>query len=164
MSSSVSAQTFNASNYPAPLTVPSAESDWIKSFLEAKSKEYPRISQRGDGQSSDWSKDKTRCNETNTWAFTFDDGPSEHTELALQALASVNKTGLFFVTGSQAVQYPQVLKKAADAGHEIGSHSWSHKALTTLTNGQIVAELVWTSKIIKEITGKTPTFMRPPCK
>lgn len=36
------------------------------------------------------------------------------------------------------------------------------QALTTLTNEQIVAELGWTRKIIKEVTGVSPTSMRPP--
>ena len=42
--------------------------------------------------------------------------------------------------------------------------SWSHKYLTTLSNEQIVAEIMWTAKLIKEITGVTPNIVRPPCK
>ena len=37
-----------------------------------------------------------------------------------------------------------------------------HKPLTSLTNAQIVAELGWTRKAIKDVLGVTPTTMRPP--
>lgn len=48
------------------------------------------------------------------------------------------------------------------SGHEISVHTWSHPALTKLTNEQIVAELGWTRKAIQAVTGVTPTTMRPP--
>ncbi|KAF8754582.1 Polysaccharide deacetylase [Rhizoctonia solani] len=41
-------------------------------------------------------------------------------------------------------------------------HTWSHPSLTTLSTEQIIAELGWTKKAIKEITGVTPNTMRPP--
>jgi len=41
-------------------------------------------------------------------------------------------------------------------------HTWSHPALTTLSNEQIIAELGWTKKIIKDVLGVTPNMMRPP--
>ena len=40
--------------------------------------------------------------------------------------------------------------------------TWSHPALTTLTNEQIVAELGWSRKTIKDITGVTVRTFRPP--
>lgn len=160
----VSCQSFNLTNYPEPNAVPSSNIEWIKSFLESRNGSIPNLPQRQGDQGSDWSKDKNKCNQANTWAFTFDDGPSEHTEVALAALAATNKTGLFFVTGSQALENPAILKKIADAGHEIGSHTWSHQSLTSLSTTQVVAELAWSLRLIKQITGKTPTFMRPPCK
>jgi peptidoglycan/xylan/chitin deacetylase (PgdA/CDA1 family) len=40
--------------------------------------------------------------------------------------------------------------------------TWSHPQLTTLTNEQIVAELGWTRKIIKDVIGVTTLTFRPP--
>jgi len=40
--------------------------------------------------------------------------------------------------------------------------SWSHPQLTTLTNEQIVAELGWTRKLIKDVIGVTTLTFRPP--
>lgn len=48
------------------------------------------------------------------------------------------------------------------SGHQLSVHTWAHPYLTTLTNEQIVAELGWTKKIIKDVTGVTPNTMRPP--
>jgi peptidoglycan/xylan/chitin deacetylase (PgdA/CDA1 family) len=47
-------------------------------------------------------------------------------------------------------------------GHEICSHTWSHSALTTLTNEQIIAEIRWTEKAIRDVIGVTPRYLRPP--
>jgi peptidoglycan/xylan/chitin deacetylase (PgdA/CDA1 family) len=47
-------------------------------------------------------------------------------------------------------------------GHQIAVHTWSHPMLTTLTDEEIVAELGWSKRIIKDLLGVTPTMMRPP--
>jgi len=48
------------------------------------------------------------------------------------------------------------------SGHQLSVHTWSHHHLTTLSNEEIIAELGWTKKAIKDITGLTPNTMRPP--
>ena len=72
-----------------------------------------------------------------------DDGPSPFTPLVLKALADRGLKATFFVIGSNILTNPQILYDAFTAGHSIGIHTWSHKYLTTLTNDQIVAEVVW---------------------
>ena len=64
--------------------------------------------------------------------------------------------------GSRCAQFPETLQVEYMSGHQIGVHTWSHPYLTTLTNEQIIAELGWTKKVIKDILGVTPNFMRPP--
>ncbi|KAL0569560.1 hypothetical protein V5O48_012401 [Marasmius crinis-equi] len=68
----------------------------------------------------------------------------------------------FFVVGSRVISRPDILREEYMSGHEISVHTWSHTALTTLTNEQIVAELGWTRKAIKDVLGVTPTTMRAP--
>jgi peptidoglycan/xylan/chitin deacetylase (PgdA/CDA1 family) len=41
-------------------------------------------------------------------------------------------------------------------------HSWSHTDFTTLNDGQIIAEIIWTARIVKELTGVTPRIVRLP--
>jgi peptidoglycan/xylan/chitin deacetylase (PgdA/CDA1 family) len=63
--------------------------------------------------------------------LTFDDGPWEkNTEMVLKALAEECTTGIFFEIGKHATYYPEIAKKVYAAGHTIGTHTWSHIALT----------------------------------
>jgi hypothetical protein len=106
--------------------------------------------------------DIVACPEKYTWGVSFDDGPSGYTEYLLDYLTEKNITATFFVVGSRVVDRSNILIEEYMSGHEISVHTWSHPALTSLTNQQIVAELGWTRKIIKDAIGVTPTTMRPP--
>lgn len=106
--------------------------------------------------------DITACPSKMTWGVSFDDGPGFYTQELLNYLASKNLTSTFFVIGSRIVERPQVLVEEYMAGHEIAVHTWSHRPLTMLTTAQVVAELGWARKAIKDVIGVTPTLMRPP--
>lgn len=106
--------------------------------------------------------DITACPNKLTWGVSFDDGPGFYTQELLDYLASKNLTSTFFVIGSRIVERPQVLVEEYMAGHEIAVHTWSHRPLTMLTTQQVVAELGWARKAIKDVIGVTPTLMRPP--
>ncbi|CAO3565402.1 unnamed protein product [Mortierella alpina] len=106
--------------------------------------------------------DVVACELPNTWGLTFDDGPRNTTEPLLDFLKAHKLKATFFVMGSNAVQFPEVLKREVAEGHHIASHTWSHHALTTLTNEEIVAEMKWTEQAIYDITGIRPKYMRAP--
>jgi peptidoglycan/xylan/chitin deacetylase (PgdA/CDA1 family) len=97
-----------------------------------------------------------------TWGLTYDDGPSPYTPTLVNYLNSQNLKATFFVVGSRVVASPPLLQAMYSAGHQIAVHTWSHPALTTLSNEAIIAELGWTMKAIKEVLGVTPNQMRPP--
>ncbi len=61
--------------------------------------------------------------------LTFDDGPWPTTKLVLEALAHHCTKATFFTIGKHATYYPEVLKKVVDAGHTVGTHTWSHANL-----------------------------------
>jgi peptidoglycan/xylan/chitin deacetylase (PgdA/CDA1 family) len=110
-----------------------------------------------------WLEDVTSCPAPNAWAFTYDGGPlAAYQPKALSDLSTRNIKGTFFFTGSAILYNPQLLIDTYKAGHAIAFHTWSHPYLTTLTNDQIVVELYWNMRIIKEIIGVTPTLFRPP--
>ncbi|KAI8986515.1 hypothetical protein BDB01DRAFT_785885 [Pilobolus umbonatus] len=96
------------------------------------------------------------------WGLTFDDGPSDVSPILYDFLKSTNQKATLFLLGENIVKFPELVKRAFDDGHEIAIHTWTHTAMTTLTNAQIVAELKWTELVIKEITGFSPRFFRPP--
>jgi peptidoglycan/xylan/chitin deacetylase (PgdA/CDA1 family) len=63
--------------------------------------------------------------------LTFDDGPwPVNTPSVLKTLADECTTGIFFPIGKHATYEPELLKKVLEAGHTIGSHTWSHETLT----------------------------------
>ena len=96
-------------------------------------------------------------------AMTFDDGPSSVlTPRLLDILKQRNIKATFFVLGQLVQEHPEILARAAAEGHEIGNHSWDHKALNKLGEGGLQHELADTSAEITKSIGKPVTIMRPP--
>jgi peptidoglycan/xylan/chitin deacetylase (PgdA/CDA1 family) len=74
--------------------------------------------------------------------LTFDDGPwPGNTERVLKALADNCTKAIFFPIGKHAGYHPEILKQVAKAGHTIGSHTWSHKDLSKLSDDDAKAEI-----------------------
>ena len=66
--------------------------------------------------------------------LTFDDGPwPGHTPAVLKALAEQCTKAVFFPIGKHAGWHPEIMKQVAAAGHTVGSHTWSHKDLSKLS-------------------------------
>lgn len=60
--------------------------------------------------------------------LTFDDGPSHQTTpKVLEALRAHCTKAIFFMVGRMAVAYPDMVRTVEEAGHTIGSHTWSHR-------------------------------------
>src|SRR6476661_1913101 len=74
--------------------------------------------------------------------LTFDDGPwPGHTPAVLKALADQCTKALFFSIGKHASWHPELLKQVAAAGHTVGSHTWSHKDLSKMTEQEAIDEI-----------------------
>jgi peptidoglycan-N-acetylglucosamine deacetylase len=96
-------------------------------------------------------------------ALTFDDGPNPpYTTQVLALLKQYHIHATFFCVGSQVAAYPDLLRQEVADGHTIGNHSWSHPFLSSLSTTQIKNEITMTSDIIQQVTGKRPSFFRPP--
>ncbi|WVQ81267.1 hypothetical protein IAT38_003390 [Cryptococcus sp. DSM 104549] len=167
-------------NYPALDVTPPTDSDEVKGWLAAidltKVPSYNVTT--GDCSTSPsamtdgrcwWTcggctrdTDITTCPDKATFGLSYDDGPSPFTPLLLDYLNEVNIKSTFFVVGSRVLSRPEMVQAEYMAGHQLSVHTWSHSALTTLTNEQIVAELGWTQKVIRDVTGVTPNTFRPP--
>jgi peptidoglycan-N-acetylglucosamine deacetylase len=96
-------------------------------------------------------------------ALTFDDGP--HATLTPKLLDILKEKGVkvtFFVLGECVVANPAVLQRAAAEGHEIGNHSWDHKALTKGGGSGVAMEINQTNAAIENAIGRKPTLVRPP--
>ena len=96
-------------------------------------------------------------------AITFDDGPSPvWTPEILDVLKEHNVKATFFMVGKHLERYPQVGKRVAEEGHEIGNHTYLHHVLLYYTNDELHLELKYTEYLIESITGKKATLFRPP--
>ena len=51
----------------------------------------------------------------------------------LELLAAAQVRGTFFVLGPIAVERPELVRRIAAAGHELGCHGWSHDAVYEMT-------------------------------
>lgn len=95
-------------------------------------------------------------------ALTFDDGPSDYTDMILDCLEEYGQRATFFVCGYTAVNYPDQIARADYIGCEIGNHTYGHANLTTLDRMGIASQLDSTDKIIELATGHPATVIRPP--
>lgn len=96
-------------------------------------------------------------------AITFDDGPhATNTPHLLDILAKRNIKATFFVLGECAAEHPQILKRIAEEGHEIGNHSWSHPSFAKMSNEGVRGQIERTQSLIQSTTGKRPSILRPP--
>jgi peptidoglycan/xylan/chitin deacetylase (PgdA/CDA1 family) len=94
--------------------------------------------------------------------LTIDDGPSVHTEPLLEALARLERRAVFFVVGQHIHEHPRQLDAIAEAGHEIGNHTFDHVALNELDEAGIRDQLIRCNEAIEAHGISTPTLFRPP--
>ncbi len=100
----------------------------------------------------------------NVVAFTFDDGPDPmFTPQVLERLAAHGAKATFFVVGARAEQFPDLVRRTIREGHELGSHSYGHGLLFHFSRARAMArEIQRGIDVVKELTGKSPRFFRPP--
>lgn len=106
---------------------------------------------------------KSHDNSLKKIALTFDDGPHpEYTEKILGVLAENEIKATFFMIGENVSRRPELVKRIAEAGHEIGNHTWSHRKTWKLDYGALLDELNRTEDAIFEACGMRPSLFRPP--
>ncbi len=96
-------------------------------------------------------------------ALTFDDGPDpKYTPQILDVLRKYHVPATFFVIGQNAESYPTLVRQMLSDGHEIGSHSYTHPNMGTVSDERAVLELNATQRALESITGRTVRLFRPP--
>lgn len=96
-------------------------------------------------------------------------GTTNENDVGLAAGASLrdvldahDATATFFVVSSVAESHPDIIRKFAEEGHEIASHTHSHALLTDLDAGARREELERSRKILRDITGQQIEGFRAP--
>jgi peptidoglycan/xylan/chitin deacetylase (PgdA/CDA1 family) len=96
-------------------------------------------------------------------ALVFDDGPVvAQTEKMLAVLAQANVHVTFSYIGKNVIDHPELARAAAQAGHEIANHSYTHPHLKTLSDDAIRQELRTASTAIEQATGRAPAWFWAP--
>jgi peptidoglycan/xylan/chitin deacetylase (PgdA/CDA1 family) len=99
-------------------------------------------------------------------ALSFDDGPSAaNTARVLDLLDEHGARGTFFVVGSRIRGQEEVLLRAAQSGHEIANHTYSHLHTVHFSRDELRREIVETNRVIAELlngTGTPVRLVRPP--
>ncbi len=97
-------------------------------------------------------------------ALTFDDGPDEvMTPKVLDVLKEWNVRATFFIIGSKAEQWPQIVARMVAEGHTVGNHTYTHaSAFPFFSAERMRTELRRTQQVVERITGKRMRLFRPP--
>ncbi|MHC4989538.1 MAG: XrtA system polysaccharide deacetylase [Planctomycetota bacterium] len=85
-----------------------------------------------------------------------------YTGLILDMLDAANVKATFFVLGWIAERYPQLVRRMAEAGHEIGTHSYWHRKVYELTPEQLAEDLRRSIEVIEDAGGARVLGFRAP--
>lgn len=107
-------------------------------------------------------KCKVIVKKTKYIAFTFDDGPGIYTDKLLDSLEKYHSQATFFVLGNRVSSFKNELKREHALGMEIGSHTYSHKNLKTISSSSVKSEISKTNSAVSKVIGEKPTVLRPP--
>lgn len=89
-------------------------------------------------------------------------GPLVGVPRLLDLLDSHGIRSTFFVPGYTAHRYPDVVRRIADAGHEIAHHGYLHEQPTALTEVEEIEALDRGLAALREVAGVRPTGYRAP--
>lgn len=96
-------------------------------------------------------------------ALTFDDGPDPvYTPQILDILDQNHIKGSFFIVGENAELHPEIIERLFKEGHEIGSHTFTHPNVASISPIRTKMELNANQRLFQEITGHSMTMFRPP--
>ena len=96
-------------------------------------------------------------------AISFDDGPNpKYTGKILEILNQHDVKAAFFLIGQNASMYPELAKRIYTEGHEIGSHTFTHTDIMSISDQTLEFELNSTQRVIQGITGHSVIMFRPP--
>lgn len=95
--------------------------------------------------------------------LTYDDGPDPLTPHLLDYLSENKVPATFYMLGERVKEYPHLVEKVVQGGHELGNHTYDHKLLTKMSAEGIRKELVSTQELLTSASESSPVpTMRPP--
>jgi peptidoglycan/xylan/chitin deacetylase (PgdA/CDA1 family) len=96
-------------------------------------------------------------------ALTFDDGGAGPWASMLNTLRAYHAHATFFPLGPYAAASPSLMRRTVAEGHAVGSHGWTHTAMTRQSHGAVRGEWIRSEAPWWNAAGATPVpYCRPP--
>ena len=96
-------------------------------------------------------------------SLTFDAAwGDEDAEEILGTLSKYGVKATFFMVGDWVRKYPELVKKLAEAGHDVANHSNKHPHVNNMSKEAIKKDIMDAHEAIKNVTGKECYLYRPP--
>ena len=96
-------------------------------------------------------------------ALTFDDGPNpDATPLILDTLAEKGVRATFFVLGSHAERWPDLVRRMSQEGHQLGNHGYFHRKLQFRSPFYVSRDIRLGIRAIKRAGAPAPRYFRAP--
>lgn len=87
---------------------------------------------------------------------------NEYIDSILETLKENNVITTFFIGGTWAEKFPELLQEIADDGHEIANHGYYHKDHAIISYDRNIEEISNTHDLIKQQLGIDMTLFAPP--
>ncbi len=85
-----------------------------------------------------------------------------NTGAVLDLFAESGVKATFFTLGWVARRHPRLIRRIADAGHEVASHGWDHQRVFTMDAATFRADLVRARAALEDASGQAVTGYRAP--
>ncbi len=96
-------------------------------------------------------------------ALTFDAAwGADKTSEIMDILEEYDMTATFFLVGFWVDEYEELVAEINERGFLIGNHSTNHLDMATISEAEVLDEIVTTSEKIEAIVGYSPSYFRAP--
>jgi polysaccharide deacetylase family protein (PEP-CTERM system associated) len=85
-----------------------------------------------------------------------------NTGMVLDLFAAAGVRATFFTLGWVAERHPVLIRRIAEAGHEIASHGWDHRRVFTMTPDEFRADIARARAVLEDAGGAPVTGYRAP--
>lgn len=92
----------------------------------------------------------------------FESIVERYTDWIVETVTGANVRATFFVVGWIAERYPQLVRRIAEAGHELGTHSYWHRKCFELTPEALREDLRRSIDVIEQAGGRRVLGFRAP--
>jgi len=83
-------------------------------------------------------------------------------DLLLELFARHDARATFFFLGEVAEEHPELTRRVAACGHEIGSHGHTHRPVTHLLREEFRADVSRSLRVLEDVTGRRVAGYRAP--